>query len=360
MGKIIVTYASVGGGHLRAAEAIYRYLKDNQPQDEVTLVDTLDYCAPIFRYAYTRGYEFLVYRAPLLWQGLFYLTYLGVIRFLTRLLDQFYSRRFSALLLRENPEAVICTHFLPAELCAHLKRKRRLSAHLVTLITDFGVHPYWLAKGTDIYAVACPHTREKLVRRGVPPESIRLTGIPVDEKFTAPYSRDALAKKLGLEADKFTALAITGSFGVGPLEKIAEALQEDIQVLVVCARNHKLLKKMQKRNLASVRAFGFIDNPQELMSVSDIIITKPGGLTLSEILAMGLVPVFIQCIPGQETQNAAILKKYGIGSRPKSLSELKNIVLDYRQHPQKLAQVRARMELLKITDSAAKVAHALR
>ena len=109
-------------------------------------------------------------------------------------------------------------------------------------------------------------------------------------------------------------LVVTGSFGIGPIEEIVQLLCNDYEVLAVCARNKRLFGRLKARAYPHTHVFGFVENIDELMTVSDVIITKPGGLTISESLCMDLIPLFIAAIPGQESMNVEVLQNAGIGS----------------------------------------------
>ena len=352
--KIIVTYASAGAGHFKAAEALYNYLKEHYPQAELKLLDVLDMSCPIFAFFYRWGYSFLIRRAPFLWQVAFFLTDFKLSRFFTRavavVINKMNTGGFIRFLIKENPDVLISTHFLPSELAARLKRKGKIRSKLITQITDFGVHPFWVSKGTDIYIVASLLGKEQLKGFGVREDTIKELGIPVGSKFLKKYEKQELRKKLGTDLQKFTVLAITGSFGIGPLEKIADILHEDIQVLVVCANNKKLYSRLTKRNLENVKVFGFIHNAEELMAASDLIITKPGGLSTVESLTMDLFPIFISPIPGQETGNIKALAFEGVGFYPKNISQLKDIVMDFKEHPDKLEFARQAVKKMKRPD----------
>ena len=123
---------------------------------------------------------------------------------------------------------------------------------------------------------------------------------------------------------------MTGSFGSGPLEEIAESICAEVQVLVVCAKNKKLLSRLEKRNLENVKVFGFVNNAEELMAVSDVIVTKPGGSSIAEFLNMELFPIFISAIPGQEQENVKTLAAYGVGCAPKNIKEIKDLIVELK------------------------------
>ena len=342
--KVIIAYASTGAGHFKAAEAIYFYLKENCPGIEAHLVDIFDKASTFSNFLCLGGYSFLVKRAPLLWRFVFGTTDSIILRkYLRKIiigLILLNAQRFFRCIIEENPDQVVCTHFFPSLACSRLKTSGKANFRLTTVITDFTVHPLWVARGTDLYITGSKLTKEQLVQEGVAPDIIKDSGIPIHQKFLRIFEREGLCKKLGTSTDKFTVLVITGSFGIGPIEEIVQLLHKDIQLLIVCANNKKLFARLKEKNYSNVLVFGFVNNIQELMAASDLIITKPGGVTISEILAMELTPLFISIIPGQEAGNVSVLKKYGVGLKPQSTQEIRNMVLDFRDHPDKLKSMK--------------------
>ncbi|MBN2831182.1 MAG: hypothetical protein JXL82_02750 [Candidatus Omnitrophica bacterium] len=349
--KVLIVYASSGAGHRRAAEAIYEYLKANRPDLSLKTIDVLDRTNALFRFDYTVGYSFLVKYAVSLWRFAFWLTKFKSFRCLSSPIATFVnninSLGFIRYLIRKNPDFIISTHFLPADIAALLKRKKKISSRLVTIITDFGVHPFWITEGTDLYIVASDFTKLKLLKEGVKEERIKVFGFPLHHKFLKEFDRTALAKKIGVRQDKFTVMLMTGSFGSGPLRRIARMLSFKAQVLVVCAANERLKKRLLKDNLPNVKVFGFIDNTEELMALSDCIITKAGGSTIAEVINMDLVPIFVSVIPGQESDNVEALKRIGVGFTPKNLAQLKKTVLILKNDPVTLEEMREKLEEIK-------------
>ena len=342
--KVLITYASAGAGHRRAAEAVFDYLKNNRKDIELELVDILSFSNPFFRFCYDYGYPFLVHYATWLWGFFFWITEFSFTRWLSRKLSTFVNylacHKFRNLLINEEFDFIISTHFLNSELAANLKLKNKIKSKLITVVTDFGVHPFWASCGTDLYIAASELTKDKLLNIGVKKEQIKVFGIPFSPSFAKAQDRGKLAAKFGIDADKFTVLVMTGSFGSGPLDKIAESLSHDVQVLVVCAKNKKLFSRLNKKDLENVKVFGFVNNAQELMGVSDVIITKPGGLSIAELLSMGLLPIFISAIPGQEQDNIKVLAAYGLGFAPRDIKQVKELVLGLRNNPQKLQSLK--------------------
>lgn len=348
--KIFVGYIPAGGGHQKAAEVIHSYLLKKSSR-YAFLLNGLDYASAAFRKGYASSYDFVIKHAPWVWRGGFALTSLRPSfpwsSFTHSMLNRLHTRKLIDLLVRQQPDAVISTHFLISDVVSRLKLKGTIRSRLVTVITDYGVHPFWVAAGTDVYCVATEHTKKELLRMHVPERRIRITGIPVAEQYYGKYKKQELRASLGLDPQRFTIILITGSFGLGPLEDIVEALKDDCQIICICSRNKKLLSLLKERNYPGVHAFGFIPNLHEYMAASDVIVTKPGGMTVSELLALEIPPIFISAIPGQETTNARILINHGIGSLADSVAQVRRSVLYYLHHPQHLALVKKRIHAIR-------------
>jgi len=362
--KVLITYASAGAGHKRVAEAIYDYLNIHRPDLKLELLDIIPGSTGFFRFSYGKGYTFLVHYASWLWAFFFWMTEVKFIRWFSRksstITNYFSCRKFRTYLENESFDYIISTHFLNSELAANLKLKNIIKGKLITVITDFGVHPFWVSKGTDLYVVATGFTKQKLLEMGVAGDSIKEFGIPVASTFAIHQDREKLAKKLGIDTKKFTVLLMTGSFGLGPLEEIAESLCNQAQVLVVCARNKKLYLRLEKRNLENVKVFGFIDNIQELMAVSDMMITKPGGSSIVELLNMELLPIFIAAIPGQESENLKVLASYVVGSVANNILEIKKVVLDLKNNPRKIEELKQKIREIKKPFACQELARVIR
>ncbi len=356
--KIVVTYASVGYGHFKAAEAISHQLKDLYPDAKVSLVDILEGSPASFTSLYAGGYGFLVSRLPFLWGFVFWITRHSVLGPLIRgflyPINKFFVSGYVKWLIQENPDCLVSTHFLPSEISAKLKEKKLIKSKLITVLTDLGVHPSWIHQGTDLYIVGSDAARRKLGEAGVKEQKIKILGIPVDEKFSKLHDLAALKRKLLLR-DKFTVLLISGSFGTGPLEKIVERLNPELQLIVVCARNKLLYKRLRKKQGEGLRIFGFVDNIHDLMLVSSVIVTKPGGQSIAEALNLELPPIFLNPIPGQEVSNIKILQELGIGMVARNITQLEKIIAELRDNPQKLEEQKQKIREFKRPEAAKEI-----
>jgi processive 1,2-diacylglycerol beta-glucosyltransferase len=293
--------------------------------------------SPLSRRLYSDGYLFLISHLPGFW-GLVYflsdtpgLSWINV--HLRRLIDARMCSTCVDFLVREAPSHVISTQFLASEIVSLAKEKRRLKTHLTTVVTDFGVHNFWINPHTDVYACAADSSKKILTDKGIPPERIVVTGIPIDKKFIPAQDKRLLLTEMGLSPDRFTVLIATGGIGIGPIEAIVDDLKDDLQLLVVCGSNQSLQDKLSRKAHPGVRVFGFIDYMEKLMSVCDVVVTKAGGLTVSEGLSKGLPMVFFCLIPGQETINARTMEGAGVGFIARSLSGIRQKVLFLKNQP---------------------------
>ena len=308
--KILVIHASAGAGHMKAAEAIRDGIQKHTGHT-VILSDALDFSSPFYKKLYQKTYLFLISKLSFLWAFLFYLFDLPMMQPFVKIFRRFYNgihfKRLEKYLVEEQFNYIFSTHFMSTEISAALKEKGHIVSYIITCVTDFDVHRFWLADGVDFYTVASDWTKEKMKKIGISEEKVLVTGIPVNERFQGPFNKPALQAALGLNPDMFTVLIATGSFGIGPIEQIIQSLK-GIQVVVVCGHGQKLYRRLNAKQYENVRIFGLVDNMHELMAVVDVMVTKPGGLSISEALVCQLPLIFFNVIPGQERFNVRIIR----------------------------------------------------
>ena len=355
--KILILYATAGAGHKKAAEALLNAAK-NKSYDLRSL-DIIDFMPPLTKKLYSDGYLFLISKFARLW-GFFYFVsdtpWLSIFNVhLRRWIDSITCCRLIEFIRKEEPEAVISVHFLASEIVSYAKQKFNLKTKLITVVTDFGVHNFWINPKTDLYCCASQATLEDLVNKGIPQERIKVTGIPVDEKFTKPLDKDLIRAEFGVDENKFTVLIITGGIGVGPIEEIVDLLKDQIQLLVVCGNNKNLQEKLAQKKYPGVRVFGFINYVEKLMSVSQLIVTKAGGLTVTESLTSGLPMVFFFLIPGQELINAKTISGEGAGLIARSPEDIREIILKFKNNPDILSAYKDNVLSLARPGSSAQI-----
>jgi processive 1,2-diacylglycerol beta-glucosyltransferase len=346
--RVLIFSASYGAGHLRAAEAVMEEIKRQYPGSEVIHMDWGRLISQTLNKIIKDTYLWMIKHAPQLYGKFYYDT--GKIssdstwqRFLSRLMESVFIKYIKSV----RPDLVICTYPVVAGVLARLRLKKMLAIPLVTVITDYAVHSQWIHQGVDLYIAACDDVYQDLVARGVPADRIKVTGIPISHKFTVKLNRAETAAKLGLIPDKLTYLIMGGAYGVlKDFKKMIRTfahLPVPCQVIVVCGRNKRLYRSLDntiKNAPNPVVRFGFVRNIEELMTVSDAIITKAGGLIVSEALSKQLPLVIYKPIPGQEEQNANFICKIGAGTAIYSLQDLNRIIKSLLVYPEKLEKMR--------------------
>jgi len=348
--KILIVYASAGTGHRRAAEALYKELLKKK-DIEVNLIDALDYTNLLFKYFYSHGYKFLIVRLPHIWGFLFYLTNNAIFSRLTTypktLINNLNSFRLKYFLVSLNPDVIISTHFFANGIIECLRKKHKINSRLISIITDFNAHRFWFSDSIDKYIVATNKTKDDLFTKGVADEKIKVLGIPVDPAFLGELDRHRLSQKFFIREDIFTVLIATGTIGMGPLKDLVNILKDHIQILIACGKNKNLFNELKKKESSNLKVFGLVDNIQELMAVSDILITKPGGLTISEALVARLPMIFLSLIPGQEDFNARVLSGYKAGVVANNLNKINNLILSYKNSKEVLQEFKSAIESIR-------------
>jgi processive 1,2-diacylglycerol beta-glucosyltransferase len=321
--KVLILSASAGAGHLRAAQAVERAFLELNVADEVRNIDTLEYTNPLFRRLYTKSYIEMVNRMPELF-GFFYEYFDKPWQKERRRLafDKLNTRPFVKMLEDYQPDIAVCTHFLPAGIISWLKEKKRIDTRQAVVVTDFDLHAFWLCRHYDHYFVAMEETKAHLQEIGLAPETITVSGIPIDPVFAKTLDKLDMRRRYNLEPDWPVILVSAGGFGVGPVEKLVRSLtkmRNKARVIVICGRNAELKDNVDKvvstmPPEANVRftTVGFTDQMEAYMAASDLLLGKTGGLTTSEALAKGLGFVIVDPIPGQEQRNADHLLEEGV------------------------------------------------
>jgi len=352
--RVLIATVTAGGGHLAAAAALDEAWRALRPRDVVERLDVLTLFSPLHRRIYSEGYVKLAMHTPELYGLVFRKTDdLKVTRRLNRLQRLFPSpsrRRFTQHVRQFKPDAVLCTHFMPLEVLEQIETAserrvprgrgahgkvsaamtrpsdRKPSPFVASIITDFEAHALWMTSCVDLYCVAAEETRARLVARGASPENIVATGIPIAAKFSTRSDARTIRKALGLRDDLSLLLVLSGGFGMGRVGRILgplDRVSRPVQVVVVCGRNEELRREIVgRRHKRPTRVLGFTTNMHEWMTAADLIITKPGGLTSSEALALGRPLLILDPIPGQETANSDFLLEHGAAAKVNSVEDL--------------------------------------
>lgn len=280
---------------------------------------------------------------------------------------QFTATNLRPLLQELKPDVVICTHAFPCGVMAEYKKQFADAPPVMGVVTDFVVHAFWIHNNIDAYAVATPEMQGALIARGVPRDRIIVSGIPVRAEFGRPQSdRDALRSALGLPLDRSTVLLMGGGLGIGPLETMMHALDKvktplcALAIVGRSARSEQRVLEYANRVGYPVRVVRFVNNVHEYMHASDVLITKPGGLTSAEALVAQVPLVLFKPLPGQEERNTRYLVQRRAALRAKTPADLTRTVESLLVSKEMRDTMRAAMAQLGKPDAAVQIAAAIR
>jgi len=348
--KLVIFSVSAGAGHVRAAQALVATAKRCYPDVEAVHVDLMELVPQLFRKVYADSYLKVVERHPALWGYLYdksdHEKANSGLNKLRQAIERLNTRKLGSLLRELQPDYVICTHFLPAELLSRKIRNGKLNIPVWVQVTDFDFHALWIQQQMNGYFAAHEEVAWRMAERGIPADTIHVTGIPIMPAFDRQYDRPTCAAEFGLDPNRTTLLMMSGGMGVGSIEQLAERLLQlkgDFQIVALAGRNEKLLtdlKVVAMQHPGRLFPLGFINVIERVMAASDLAITKPGGLTTSECLAVGLPMIVVSPIPGQEERNADFLLENGAALKACDAGALAWRVQHLLDNPKRLAHLR--------------------
>jgi len=348
--RILILSASCGAGHVRAAEAVQLALAQTCPDAVLANVDVMDFTNSAFRRFYSRTYFDLVDKAPHL-VGFLYdktdrpSTWPRLDR-MRNSVQKMNLHRLVNLIVGGRWDLAVSTHFLPVEIIASLRLAGKVEFPQATVTTDFDTHHVWFNDPCDLFFTASEEAKANLATCGVPPENIRVTGIPIHPVFAEPKSIAECRRRQGLSLDRPVVLQLAGGFGFGPVKQVHSAILDTrvpMHVVTVAGRNPKVREQVEAipcppRHLRTV--LGFTREIDELMAAADVIVSKPGGLTSSEALARGTAMVIIDPIPGQESRNSDYLLENGAAIKANNLASLGLKLTKFLTDPGRLTAAR--------------------
>ncbi|MGE5177151.1 MAG: MGDG synthase family glycosyltransferase, partial [Hyphomicrobiales bacterium] len=301
-----------GAGHEHAARAVAAALAEIAPGVATEVRDALEFSSHFLRATYASTYNRVLSRAPRVWGAVYKRTATPIggrrQRIRTKLAT-WGSRGYKHIFRRFDPDAILCTQFLPAEVLAQWREEGRVQVPVATVITDFAIHPVWVHRGMDRYFVATEKVKEELIDTGeVKADRIEVTGVPIHPRFAVPIEKKDARRELGLDPDpgRLTLLLMGGGYGWGPIEGMLEAvldLPSSVQALVIAGRNERLrsrLGEVARGHEDRIKVHGYTDRVDLFLAASDVLIGKSGGMTCSEAMARGVPMLVYQPIPGQE------------------------------------------------------------
>ncbi|MCG1024888.1 MAG: glycosyltransferase [Dehalobacter sp.] len=352
---ILIFSSNYGEGHFQAGEALTEAFCRQPSPIEVKHLDFGSFFYFNTDYLMRKAYATMIKKTPKLWRMLFEKTAGLTAEDCRKFVRGLETKKLLDCIWKFNPDVIVSTHFIPAAILGELKLKGLLSVPLVTVVTDYLVHGVWIHSGTDKYIVGCKDACAKLVEAGIAPRNVIQSGIPLRLRFEESMQKNVAKQKLRLDLDQKTVL-IMGLNGkpvinVAELKNIVRNLAQDIQaqLLVVCGYNkelyHALNNEIRKTDLR-VRLYGHVDNVQELMAASDLMITKGGALTISEALTMGLPLLMYRPIPGHEKGNAYFVEQAGAGKAFAAPDELIHYTAELFKYSDRLETMRSAARMM--------------
>lgn len=338
MKKILILYAKYGGGHFSAANAIYNYLKTNENL-EIEMIDCIEYINKFLNTSTTGAYKFLAKKAPQTWKKIYYGAQKGVLSKVSNSTNVLMAKKLNKLFKQYQPNIVISTHPFSTQMTSYIKRHYNYKCQLSTILTDFQPHDQWLVghEYCDQFFVSNENIKEQLINKyKINENKIHVTGVPISPRFLETFNDSEIYKEFNLNPSKKTILFFGGGeFGLGE-KRTVEILKalckhlDNYQIIAVSGKNKKMnIEFLNFKNSIQnndLHVFEYINKVPELMHISSVIFTKPGGLTSSESLVSSLPMVIINPIPGQEEENAEFLEKSGVGIWLKKDDDIDSII----------------------------------
>ena len=340
--RLLILSASIGAGHVKAGEALCKAYTERFG-GEAFHMDFFHYSTPKFSRFVEHAYYLVTKHTP------------SVYRLLYNIEDRPNSpvkkmeviiglKKYRKMIAEFNPDAIISTHFLPAAVVSHMYRRFPIPNGVI--LTDYVSHPMWIYPNNQRFFVAHSRMVNQLTQLGVNRSKIRDTGIPVRPCFGQPFDRKKLQEKLHINPEIPVILLMSGGNAIGPLTQIMETLggiSEEFQVVAIAGRNKQIYQELEsvaKSADLNAKVLGYTDNIHEWMAVADLLISKAGGLTVTEALTIGLPMLIIRPTPGQEDGNTEFLTQAGAGMHLKSVSALGEAVSDLLRNPSRISSMR--------------------
>lgn len=345
--RILLMYISEISGHHSATLAIEKALNLLEPQTEILNINAFHYTNPVSEKIINRLYMGMIKKTPGIWDYLYDNPW--VVKNIEKIKETIHklnSPKLKELFDEFKPNAIVCTQAFPCGMVADFKKTYNSDIPLIAVLTDYIPHSYWVYDTVNYYISPSDEVTERLLRKGVEPGKIKTLGIPFDPKFNEDTLRFKIMQKLKLDSRLPTLLIMGGGQGLGPMKTIVRSLEKvklELQEIIVVGTNRKLynfFKKRIKKYKKKVMLFDYVNNIDELMGVSDIIITKPGGITTAEAQAKKIPMIIVKPIPGQEASNARYLTEKGVAIKLDRAKDINFIIEDLLRNPIRLNQMR--------------------
>jgi len=364
---VFIFYTIRDSGHHSAARALEKAFGRVDGEVDVSILNLVAYTNPIIERVLSNLFVQVMKKRPGIW-GRLYNSDRNE-KFFEQFTDIAYrlgTDKVRTLVDESAPAAIVCTQCLPCNMVDEYKRKTGSTVPLVAVVTDFFIPYYWICQGVDLYIVPDEEIMKDIVSFGVPVHKVRPLGIPIDPGFSKAVAGEAVRERMGLDPERPLVLLMGGGSGIGPLQEIARGFMEDpddIQVIVITGKNNALKQRLrrekEKLGARHVMVLSYVKRLNELMEVADLVISKPGGLTLAESMAKGLPVIALPPLPGQEEKNMSYLIEKGLAYRADRPEEAVRLARELVGDREKLAVVRRKAMSMGKLNSAVDAAKAV-
>jgi processive 1,2-diacylglycerol beta-glucosyltransferase len=361
--NIIIFYISEFGGHSKAANNIKEALLYKNPGLSVQTINGFGHFYPRTEKFADSLYTTVVRHLPAIWGKIY--DRKKIIKNLSPLRRWVSAHTFKKLanfIKKTSPDCFVATQAFPCGLIADFKENFNCKIPLIAVVTDYHPHGFWMHKAVDKYVVASCEARDVLIGSGIAREKIEILGIPISFKFLNHSAKEDVANELKFTKEVKSILIMGGGLGIGPIEKIAEELDKStasFQIITVCGKNEKLYKWFEKNKQRFTKPlfyFGYVDFVNKIMDFADIIITKSGGITISEALAKGLAIIVSNPIPGQEEHNVNYLLKNDVVVRADDPQEIGKVARELLESSEKMSHFKENAKRISSPDSSLRIA----
>ena len=326
--NILLFYASYGSGHLSAATAIEQYIRENYPDAKTLKIDCVEYINKSINKISTSAYKSIILKTPVLWGQVYKLLKNDTILDITQFSNRFMAKKIFTLFADFEPDLVISCHPLGGQITSFLKSHKKTNCKLATVMTDFASHKQWLIGKdyTDYFFVSNIEMKTSLISEGIYPNKIYVSGIPISPNFYKNYDKENIYKSLNIEKNKKNIIFFGGgSLGLSSssniqaiLTSLLQATDESHQIIIISGKNQKLYNDFQKTinntyHKSQIKLIDFTTELPELLPITSFVITKPGGLTITECISTNVPIILINPIPGQEKENAQYIADNKMG-----------------------------------------------
>ena len=361
--RVLILSASVGSGHVKAADALERAMRARPDVEEVLCDDSLDHTNVLHKQLYSTLYAKLSSMLPEFLGWWYESSDEPWVSDRSRLaLDLPQALPLINLVKEFRPDIILCTHFMPAGVLSWLIRNGKLDARLGIVITDFHFHAFWITRAFHWYFVAQEEDKIHMEALGLPGDRIEVTGIPVAPEFAKPADADAVLARHGLRPGRPTVLVAGGTLGLSPALAVVRRLlqiERNFQVIVACGKNEELrgaINNLVRDRTDDFRILGHTNEMPDLMGASSILLSKPGGMTTAEALARGLPMMILDPIGGQEERNSDVLLEAGAAVKCTEVTLIAHKLRRLLDNPDRLRAMSANASALGRPNAAADIA----